>query len=60
MMGDRPDPTLGMRKIVIGMLNAGKMNKQIVRNFQVCESTISSLRTKMGNVENGKPCRQIT
>ena len=56
-MGRRPDSTLGKRKIVIGILTAGMMNKQIVRYFQVCESTISSLRTKirqMGSVENRK------
>ena len=54
---------LGKRKIVIGMLTAGMTNKQIVRYFQACESTISSLRTKirqMGSVENRKPFRQIT
>ena len=53
MLGRRPDSTLGKRKIVIGMLTAGMMNKQIVRHFQACESTISSLRTKirqMGSV----------
>ena len=63
MMGRRPDSTLRKHKIVIGMLPAGMMNKQIVRHFQACESTISSLRTKvrqMGSVENRKPCRQIT
>ena len=54
-MGRRPDSTLGKRKIMIGMLNAGMMNTQIARHFQVCESTKSSLRTKirqMGSVEN--------
>ena len=63
MMGHRTDSTLGKRKNVIGMLTAGMMNKQIVRHFQACESTISSLRTKirpMGRVENRKPCGQIT
>ena len=63
MVGRRPDSTLGKRKIVIGMLTAKMMNKQIVRRFQACESTISSLRTKihqMGSVENRNPCRQIT
>ena len=63
MMGRRPGSTLVKRKIVIGMLTAGMMNKQIVRHFQACESTISSLRTKirqMGSFENQKPCRQIT
>ena len=57
MMGHRPDSTLGKRKIVIGMLTAGMMNKQIVRHFQACESTISSLRTKIrqiGSVEKSK------
>ena len=55
MMGRRPDSTLGMRKIVIGMLSAGMMNTQIARHFQACECTISSLRTKvrqMDSVEN--------
>ena len=33
MMGRRPDSTLG--KIVIGMLTAGMMNKQIVRHFEL-------------------------
>ena len=33
MMGRRPDLTLSKRKIVIGMLTAGVMNKQIVRHF---------------------------
>ena len=54
-MGRLPDLTLGKRKIVIGMLNAGMMNKQIARHFQACECTISSLRTKIhqiGSVEN--------
>ena len=53
MVGRRPDPTLGKRKIV--MLTAGMMNKQIARHFQACECTISSLRTKIhqiGSVEN--------
>ena len=55
--------TLGKRKIVIEILTAGMMNKQIVRHLQACESSISSLRTKicqMGSVENQKPCIQIT
>ena len=46
---------MGKRKIVIGMLTAGMMNKQIVRHFQACQSMISSLRTKirrMGSIEN--------
>ena len=63
MVGRRPDSTLGKRKIVIGMLTACMMNKQIARHFQACESTMSSLRTKlrqMGSVEYRKPCRQIT
>ena len=47
MMGRRPDLTLDKRKIVIGMLTGGMMNKQIVRHFQACESMISSLRTKI-------------
>ena len=62
MMGIRPESTLGKRKIVIGMLTAGMMNKHVVRYFQDCESTISSLRAKicqLGRVENRKPCRQI-
>ena len=33
MMGRRPDSMLGKRKIVIGMLTAGLINKQIVRQF---------------------------
>ena len=36
------------------MLTVGMMNKQIVRHFQACECTISSLRTKirkMGSVK---------
>ena len=55
MMGRSPDSTLGKRKIVIGMLTAGMMNKQIARNFQGYECTKSSFRTKirqMGSVEN--------
>ena len=63
MNGRRPDSTLGKRKIVIGMLIAGMMNKKIVRHFQACESTISSLRTKLrhlGTAENRNPCRKIT
>ena len=55
MMGRRLDSTLDQRHITIGMLTAGTMNKQIVRHFQVCECTISSLRTnicKMGSVKN--------
>ena len=62
-MGRRPDSTLSKRKIVIGMLTAGMVNKQIVRHFKACESSISSVITKtrqMGSVENRKPCRQIT
>ena len=57
MMRRRPNSTLGKRKIVIGMLTAGMMNKQIVRHLQACESSISSLRTKirlMGSVEKSK------
>ena len=34
-MGRRPDSTLGKRKIVIGMLTAGMMNKQIVTIFKL-------------------------
>ena len=52
-IGRRPDSTLGKREIVIGMQTADMMNKRIVRHFQACESTISSLRTKihqMGSV----------
>ena len=54
-MGRRPDSTLCKRKIVIGMLPVGMINKQIARHFQVCECTKSSLRTnirQMGSVEN--------
>ena len=47
MMGRHPDWTLGKGKIVIGMVTTGIMNKQIDRHFQACESTISSLRTKI-------------
>ena len=53
-MGRRPDSTLGKHKIVIGMLTDDMTNKQIIRHIQACESTISSLRTKirqMGSVE---------
>ena len=63
MMGRRPDSTLGKRQIVIGMLTAGVMNKQIVRHFKASQSMISSLRTKirqLGSVENRKPCQLIT
>ena len=59
-MGRRPDSTLGKRKIVIGILTAGMMNKQIVRHFQACESTISSLRTKirqMGSDHADRSCK---
>ena len=55
MMGRYPDPTLDQRDIVIGVLTAGMVNQQIVRHFQACECTISSLRTKicqMGCVKN--------
>ena len=55
MMGRRTDSMLGKRKIVIGMLIAGMINKQITRHFQSCECTKSSLRTKirqMSSVEN--------
>ena len=45
MMGRRPDSTLGKRKIVIGMLTAVMMSKQIVRHFQACKTTISSLKS---------------
>ena len=38
---------LGKRKIVIGMLNSGMINKQIVIHIQACESAISSLRTNV-------------
>ena len=54
-MRRRPDSTLDRHNIVIGILTFGMMNKQIARHFQACESTISSLRTKvcqMGNVKN--------
>ena len=64
MIGRRPDSTLGKRKIVIGMLPADMMNKQIARHFQACECTKSSLRTnirQMGSVENrhhaDRPCK---
>ena len=54
-MGRRPDSTFYQRSIVIGMLTAGMMNKQIAKHFQTCECTISSLRTKIrqiGSVKN--------
>ena len=54
MMGRRPDLTFDRRNIVIGMLTASMMNKQIARLFQACGCTISSLRTticQMGNVK---------
>ena len=47
MMGRRPDSTLDRHNIVIGILTVGMMNKQIARHFQACESTISSLRSKI-------------
>ena len=62
MMGRRPESTFSKHKLVIGVIPVGMTNKQIVRHFQACESTISPLRTKirqMGSVENRKPCRQI-
>ena len=46
VVGDESE-SLTLRKIVTGMLAAGMMNKQIFRNFQACESRISSLRTKI-------------
>ena len=57
-MGRTPDSTLGKRKIVIGMLAAGMINKQIVRHFQACESTIypvikpRSVRWAVSKIEN--------
>ena len=57
MMERRSDSTLVEHKIVIGILTVIMMNKQIVRHFRACESTITSLRTKirqMGGVENRK------
>ena len=42
-MGRRPDSTLDKRNIVIGMLTAGMMNKQVTRHFQACQCMISSL-----------------
>ena len=33
MMGHRPDSTLDQRSIVIGMLTAGMINKQIAIHF---------------------------
>ena len=38
MMGRRPDSTLGKRKIVIGILTAGMMNKESVRHIFKLES----------------------
>ena len=55
VMGRHTDSSLNQRIIVIGMLTAGMMNKQIARHFQACECTISSLGTKirqMGSVKN--------
>ena len=46
-MGRRPEWTLGKRKIVIGMLTASMMNKQTVKHFQACESSLFSLRTRL-------------
>ena len=54
-IGRRHDLTLDQRNIVIGMLTAGTMKKQIARHFQACECTISSLRTKSsqtGSIKN--------
>ena len=55
-MGRRPDSTLGKLIIVMGLLTADMMNKQISRHFQACKRTIFSLRTntscQMGSVEN--------
>ena len=54
-MGRRPDSALDRRSIVIRMLTAGMMNKQIARHFQACECALSCLSTKicqMNNVKN--------
>ena len=54
-MERRTDSTLGERKIVIGMVTVGMINKHIARHFQACECTISSPRTnirQMDRVEN--------
>ena len=56
MMGRQPDSTLGKCKILIGMLTAGMVNKQISRHIQAFERTIFSLRTnicQMGSVKTG-------
>ena len=54
MIGRRLDSTLYRRNIVIGMLTAGKMNKQMFRHFQACKCTTSSLRTKICQMRNVK------
>ena len=60
-MGRHSNSTSGKRKIVIGIITSGMMNKRIVRHFKDCESTISSFRTKicqMGSVENDDRSRK--
>ena len=43
-----------MAYIVIIMLTAGMVNKQIARHFQACECAISRLRTKICQINNVK------
>lgn len=45
-MGRRPGMTLDQRNMAIGMLTAGRKNKDVARHFQVSESSISRLRAK--------------
>ena len=59
-MGRRPDSMLGKRKIVIGMLTAGMINKQIARHFQACERTIFSLRTNICQMGSAVRPRKTT
>ena len=45
-MGHRPDSASYQYNIVIGMLTAGMMKKQVAQHFQACECMISGHRTK--------------
>ena len=49
-MGRRPDLTLGECKIVIGMLIAGMIDKQIVRRYPVLEPR--SVRWAVSKIKN--------
>ena len=51
-MGRRPDSTLVKRKIVIGMLTASIINKQIARHLQAYGCTISSPTTKIRQLDS--------